>query len=418
MKKRILIVLLFVVVKVGAQTSAFSAIDSLSDKGRYHLALKKLKAIKNQSFLSNYKTAVIYESIDNYKETANYLETALKFKEDNKASLKLAKVYQKLSKSNQSIAIYEKLLAKDSLNLILEYQLGKLYLQYRKSKKAISLFKDLIEKDSTNAHYSYQLGLAYAYIKDRDRMINSFIETYKKDSLHVKSISKLALSFFKLREKDSTYLFINKGLAVAPNHININKVKVNQLYREKKIKEIVPVLLKLDSIKPMDLFTNTMLGKVYYNLEDFDNAKLRFENAAELDATNYKTYTYLGHIGMKKEDFTKAMFNYYRATTIGKEKRDEEYYGLASAYYKMKRPKMALRFYEKAFEENRKNYNAKFQVAKITDDLYKDKQMAYKQYKSYNDRFANIDKVESDYVQKRISEIKKDYFMRGEKLEE
>lgn len=32
--------------------------------------------------------------------------------------------------------------------------------------------------------------------------------------------------------------------------------------------------------------------------------------------------------------------------------------------------------------------------------------------------FKNLDKVESEYVQKRISEIKKDYFMRGEKLEE
>ncbi|MGK0329924.1 MAG: uncharacterized membrane protein YciS (DUF1049 family), partial [Polaribacter sp.] len=41
MKKKILIVVLFVIVKVGAQTSTFSVIDSLFAKGRYKLALKE-----------------------------------------------------------------------------------------------------------------------------------------------------------------------------------------------------------------------------------------------------------------------------------------------------------------------------------------------------------------------------------------
>jgi hypothetical protein len=67
MKKKILIVLLFTILKVGAQTSTFSTSDSLFAKGRYKLALKKLDE-KQPSFLSNYKKAVIYESIDNYKK--------------------------------------------------------------------------------------------------------------------------------------------------------------------------------------------------------------------------------------------------------------------------------------------------------------------------------------------------------------
>ncbi|AUC86388.1 hypothetical protein CW731_14355 [Polaribacter sp. ALD11] len=417
MKKRILIVVLFVIVKVGAQTPTFSRIDSLFENGRYQLALERLKALESPSFLSNYKMAVIYESIDNYKQTAYFLEQALTFKEDKKASLKLAKVYQKLRKSNLSIAIYENLLAKDSLNLILEYQLGKLYFNTKKINKATLIFKDLIKKDTLNASYSYNLGLLYSYLSDRDRMINSFIAAFKKDSTHIKAISKLALSFFKLREKDSTYLFIDKGLALVPSHISLNRIKVNQLYRENKYEETIPILLKLDSIEKMDAYNNTMLGKVYYNLEDYQNAEIRFKKVVEIDSEDFKTFTYLGHIAMKQKNYKSAMFNYYRATIIGQEKRDEEYYGLGTAYSEMKTPKMALKFYEKAFEENARNYNAKFQVAKITDDLYKDKKMAYKHYNSYIKRFLNRNKVESDYVLKRISEIKKDYFMRGEKLE-
>ncbi|WP_439128102.1 hypothetical protein, partial [Polaribacter sp.] len=97
MKKKILIILLFTVLKVGAQTPTFSAIDSLFENGRYQLALQQLNAIKTPTFLSNYKTAIIYESIDNYKKTIHFLENALTFKEDKKASLKLAKAYLRLS---------------------------------------------------------------------------------------------------------------------------------------------------------------------------------------------------------------------------------------------------------------------------------------------------------------------------------
>ena len=417
MKKRILIVLLFVIVKVGAQTPAFSSIDSLSENGRYQLALEKLKAIEMPTFLSNYKIAVIYESIDNHKQTAHFLEKALRLKESKKAHLKLAKVYQRLNKSKLSIGIYENLVAKDSLNLVLAYQLGKLYLKTKNHQKSITIFKSLIKKDSMNAHYSYQLGLAYAFAKERDRMINSFLDAYKKDTAHIRGISKLALSFFKLNEIDSTYLFINKGLALEPNHVSINRIKVNQFYREKKYEETIPILLKLDSIQKMDLFNNTMLGRSYYNLADFENAKERFEKAAVIDAEGFKIFTYLGHIAMQQKEYKNAKFHYSIAAVTGKEKRDEEYYGLANAYYEMKMPKKALRFYKKAFQENESNYKAKFQLAKLTDDLYKDKKMGYQQYKKYEELFLYSDKELSNFVLKRISDIKKDYFMKGETLD-
>ena len=71
MKKKILIVLLFTMLKVGAQTSTFSVADILFEKGRYKLALKELEN-KPSSFLSNYKKAVIYESIDDYKKAAQF----------------------------------------------------------------------------------------------------------------------------------------------------------------------------------------------------------------------------------------------------------------------------------------------------------------------------------------------------------
>jgi tetratricopeptide (TPR) repeat protein len=415
MKKKILIVLLFVIIKVEAQTSTFSAIDSLFAKGRYKLALQELDK-KQPSFLSNYKKAVIYESIDNYKKSVQFLENAVAFKEDENAKLKLAKNYRRLKQTQKAILIYEEILAKDSLNLVLQYQVGKLYLITRKPEKAETIFKYLISKDDTNANYSYHLGLAYALKGQRDPMINSFIDTYVKDTLHLKAVVQLAKSFKKLNDKDSTQLFIDKGLTLSKNHIDLNKLKINQLFTDKKYQETIPLLLNLDTIDKKDTYSTTMLGRSYYNIDSLEKAKKYFTKLAFLDDKDFESNTYLGHIAMKEKDYNVARLNYMMATFKGKEKRDEAYYGMATMYYETKKPKKAMNAFEEAYKENRSNYRALYQLAKLSDDYYKEKKIAYRHYNAYIERFYDSDKDIAAFVRSRIKEIKKDYFLRGESL--
>jgi tetratricopeptide (TPR) repeat protein len=415
MKKKILVVLLFGILKVGAQTSTFSASDSLFAKGRYKMALKELNK-KPSSFLSNYKKAVIYESIDDYKKTAEFLEKAIVFKDDEKAKLKLAKMYQILKKSKKAVPIYEAILEKDSLNLVLKYKLGKLYLITRNAEKAATTFKYLIRKDDTNANYSYHLGLAYALKGKRDPMMNSFIDTFEKDTLHIKAISRLAKSFKKLKDVDSTQLFVNKGLAISPNDIDLNKLKINQLFRDKKFLEAVPLLLNLDTIDKKDTYSLSMLGRTYYNLDSLDKAKKYFKKLSYMDKENYKASTYLGHIALKQKEYRAAKMNYVMATFIGEEKRDEEYYGLATVFFETKKPKQAIRAFEEAFKENRRNYKALYQLAKLSDDYYKDKKIAYKHYIKYIETFYESDEDMANFVRRRIKDIKKEYFLKGETL--
>jgi tetratricopeptide (TPR) repeat protein len=417
MKRKILIVLLFGTLKVGAQTSTFSTVDSLFEKGRYQLALNDLEEIETPSFLSNYKTAVIFESIDNYKKAIFFLEKALVLKDDYRAKLKLAKAYQRINKPSKSIKIYEDVLTKDSLNLVLKYQLGKLYLINKDATKAISIFKGLTHKDSLNANYSYQLGVSFALKNDRNRMINSFLETYAKDSTHLKAIVRLASSFNKLKERDSTQIFVERGLHIDSNHVALNKLKINQFYRDKKYAEAIPLLLKLDTITKNDTYSVSMLGRTYYNLDSFVKAKKYFNKLKSIERDNFKPYTYLGHIAVKEKNYKMAAINYRMATFIGKDKRDEEYFGLATVYYETKKPKDAIVNFEKAYKENYNNYKAFFQVAKLSDDYYKDKKIGYKYYKKYLERFLEKDKEMTNFVKTRIKIIKKDYFLRGEVLD-
>ena len=415
MKKKILIVLLFTMLKVGAQTSTFSVADILFEKGRYKLALKELEN-KPSSFLSNYKKAVIYESIDNYKKTVEFLEKAITIKDDKKAKLKLAKNYRRLKKSKKAILIYEEILLKDSLNLVLQYQLGKLYLITRNAEKGAAIFKYLIKMDATNANYSYHLGLAYTLKGQRNLMINSFIATFEKDTLHLKAITRLAKSFKKLKDIDSTQLFVDKGLVLSPNHFELNQLKINQLFKDKKYKETLPFLLNIDSLHKKDTYSINALGKVYYNLDSLEKSKKYFTKLSYIDKENYKANTYLGHIAMKEKDYKAAMINYMVATFKGQEDRDEEYYGLAMMYDETKKQKLAMKALEQAFNENKGNYRALYQLAKISDDYYKEKKIAYRHYNRYIERFYDSDEDIAAFVRSRIKEIKKEYFLRGETL--
>ena len=415
MKKIVLFLFIVAALKVEAQTSTFAVSDSLFAIGRYKMALLTLDKME-ASFLSNVKKANIYEAIDNFKKASEYYELALTFKEDYSTKLKLAKNYRSLKQSKKAILIYEEILEKDSLNLVLKYKLGKLYIINKKPEKAITCFKYLIENDKTNANYSYYLALSYALNGKRDPMINSLLDTYKKDSLHLKAIARLANSFNKLKDVDSTQLFTGKGLAINKNHIELNKLKVNQLYKDKNYKEAIPLLLNLDTIDRKDTYSKSMLGRMYFKLDSLDKAKKYFNKLYAMDRENFKAKTYLGHIAMIEEDYTTATFNYMMATYVGKEKRDEEYFGLGNVFLKKSQPKQALSAYEEAFKENRRNYKVLYQWAKLSDDYYKDKKIAYKLYIKYIETFYEKDLVIDAFVKRRIKDIKKEYFIKGETL--
>lgn len=392
-------------------------VDSLLLRGRYQKVLSLLKDAPD-SFQKFSTMGNVYYQIDKTKLAIVYYEKALDQKEDYKTKVQLGKAYQKVRGYDEAIAVFEEITEKDPENLLIKFQLGKLYLKKRKANKAIKTFKELMALDQSNPNYAYQKGIAYAMKKDRNEMIDSFLEAYEADSVHVKSLYQLANSFFKLKDKDSTHLFLKKGLELDPNHINMNRLMVNQTFREKRYNETLKALERLDSITPNEIFVLNMFGRTYYNMNQYEKSKDYFTKSKDKDSNDFKTWTYLGHNEMKLGNYKMAELNYRMATFIGKDKRDEEYYGLGHAYLKQEKPLEAIAMFDKAYKEDRGNYKALYQQARTTDDYYKEKKKAYQLYDQYVLQFENMDKDLTAYAQRRISEIKKDYFMKGETLGE
>lgn len=417
MKKKIFIIVLFLLYKAEAQTSAFKIIDSLSARGQYKKALRLLEKKRPQTFTSFRKSADIYYSIDDFKNAVYYYNYALKIKEDYKVQLQLANSYRKIKQYQKTIEIYKDIVGKDADNLFVTYQLGKLYLVTDQLKKAYLIFNKLTKEDVDNANYWYQLATIFGKIGDGNKMIDAYLKSYKSDTTHLKSIYKLASVYKKMRKKDSSNLFVEKGLNLDKNHINLNKLKINDLYIDKDYEESIVLLKHLDTINQNELYTQKMLGKSYFYLKDYDNAKLYLQKAKIIDREDFKIYTFLGHVEKALKNYPRAQSNYFLATMKGKKKRHLEYYSLGLLFLETKEPKIAIRMFKKALEENRYHYLSKYQLAITTDATFKDKKIAYKLYDDYVLRFEEKDKKMTAFAKSRLKELTKQLFLKGEKID-
>ena len=417
MKKKLYYIICMVIcLKVEAQVSTFKTVDSLTNIGRYQKALQALRELP-EDFITNKKTAHIYEAIDNHKLASTYYMKSLSIKEDYTVKVKLGKTYVKLGQIGKAITVFEEIIKNDSENLLVKYELGKLYLKTNRVRKAADVFKELIKADNSNANYSYYLGLVYDKQKENNKRIDAYLDAYKKDDEHIKAIEKLAIAYRALRDKDSSNLFVEKGLQIAPYNSNLNRLKINEFYRSEKYNEAIGLLKKIDSIEPNEHYTHKMLGKCYLKINDNINAKKHFSKALTLDGEDYSSHIFLGNIYFEEKELSKSIMNYFMATMVGKEPRDEAHLGIANVFFEQKKPIRVIEHYKKAIAENGANYKALYLLANFSDNYYKDKKIAYTHYKKYIDKFEYKDAVYTQTAKERIKDIKKEFFLQGEILE-
>ncbi len=417
MKKIYILLLVCMSIKVGAQTSTFSYADSLLEKGRYRLALANLKSVDTLQDVSNYKIGNIYASIDDHKKAIKHFKKSVEINDSFKVNLLLAKSFYKVKNYQKAIEIYETVLEKDSDNLIITYRLGKLYFSANNLKKASTVFKMLLEKDPNNPNYDYQLGLISSRKADGNEMLTHFLKAYKSDHTHLKSVYQLAKTYSLLRKRDSSRLFTDKGLLLDSSHKNLNKLKINELFRNKKYHAAITRLLMLDSITPNELYTKKMLGRSYFNIDSLSKAESNFKKAKILDKEDFKILTYLGHVYKAKKEYRKAFYSYLTATSVGKRERSEEYYSLGMLHLELKEPRMAIAMFKAAVKESDRKNKVLYQLALTSDTYYKDKKIAFEFYEDYINRFETKDKDITAFVKNRMKEIKTELFMKAEKVE-
>lgn len=410
-----LFIILFLIFKTEAQTSVLSVADSLMQNGNYIEALKRLNNTKPQTFEILVKQGNIYQNIGNHSNAVKKYHSALAKKKSNRVKQALGKSYLLQGNVNRAITIYEEVLTKDSLNLLLKYNLAKLYTKEFRKNDAIPLLNELIKTDSLNPEYYYNLGKIYenkgatGFLKSG----NYFLDAYRIDSTHIKSIYELTKFYKQLRFKDSTTIFIDKGLVLNPKSINFNQLKVKDLYTNKQYVKSLNYLKYLEDLNFKRMFTYKYYGMIYMKLKDYEMAKKYFIKAQKINWKDAQVLYYLGLIDKELGDLKSAEMNFIMSMMRLKPEIDKQLFELGLIALDKKDLKRAHQYFKDAYKNNSKNYYALFQLALASDDYFKEKKIALKYYKQYVDRFSSRDKKMYEYATKRIKELTKEFFMEG-----
>ncbi len=418
MRRKITILLLIILSnKTEAQTSVFKEIDSLLFTGNYQRALVVLESEQDKSVAVFDKTGDIYKSIGNYNKAIVNYQQALEKQESIVIKSKLGRIFELSGYSSKAMKTYEDVMQKDSLNLILINNLGKLYLSNYKATKAEYIFKYLIERDSLNPNYPYLLAQSYQKQDLFFAMGQSYLDAYNIDSLHIKSIYRLALFFKDLKDKDSTMVFIDKGLQLAPDNINFIQLKANQLYTSKDYKNTLSYLDKLERLNYKSVNVYEMFGMSYLKLDSLDLAKEYFNKALNIDRNNSKILYRLATVEYDLGEIKKAKFSLMMSIHTAKPDLDKQYYLLGSINKEENNLIEAIHYFEKSFQNNPKKYKALYELALSEDIYYEDKKKALKHYQKFIEKFELKDKEYTDFVTGRINQIKESLFLEGEKIE-
>jgi len=418
--KKIIVTLLLILLalKTEAQSSVFSVADSLLLKGDYQKALVLLENGSPKTPQIFDKIATIYQTVGNYNKAIDYYKKALKIENNENIKVKLSSAYNSAGLSSKAISIYEEIIEKDTSNLLVANSLGKLYLAKNKVTKAEKLFRYLNKIDSLNPNYPYQLAKSLSKQNKNFEMGQSYLNAFKIDTLHLKSIYGVAKFFKELRVKDSTMLFIDKGLKIDSSNLNFLQLKASELYFRKDYKNALTYLKKLDSLHFRSLNTYEMFGMCYLNLKDFKLAELNFKKALNLERTNSKIHYRLGSLYYQNNNFKLAKIYLMQSIMHAKPDIDKQYMILGVISKNEKDLHESIDLFNKAYKNNFNNYNALFQLALASDSYFEDKKIAYKHYQKYIERFDTKDKEITNYVLQRLKEIKKKSFIDGEIIDE
>ena len=356
----------------------------------------------------------LYFSKENYRKAHDYFHRALELDSTDLNRFKLAQICEKLKKYQKALYLYTQVWRKDSLNSFLHYRIAKLEMRLGNYQKAFEMLETLKAKDAHHPVYPYQMGLIKTLDFNYSKAIDYFLESFDRDSLNIDAIYQIAYSFNQLRIKDSTELFLKKGLKLDPDHQNLNRIKINRLSKEKKYDKAIALLLKQDSLYPNEFYNTKMLGLCFFKKEAYDEAATWFTRSYQNNKEDFNSLTYLGHIALKKGEHQDALQNYLLATMVGDIPRDEEYLGLGNVYQQMGKLKKAMEMFEKAYDENKNNDDALFEWALASDRYYKDKTIGYDRYKKYLKRFSHKnDSVKLDFIKSRMGAIKEKLFLKG-----
>lgn len=393
MKHLFKMLLLLIVVKAGAQSSALAVADSLYATGDYSKAIAQYKSLDEPSA---------------------------------KVLLQIARAYNGKGVKTAALEFYEKSLDTNANQPIAQTEYGRLLLTRSKFATADSVFSDLASRYPDNPEYFYQWGRALKGKKGKDTLIlggditktgitapeDAFARAVQLDSTHQKAIFELAKHYLQQKDYPIVEKLTRKALESDPENIEMIGVLAQNYYYKGWWTEALEWFNKLLDMGVDTLFVREKLGRAYYEKRMDKEAVEQYYEVLAYDDEDWGTHITLARLQSFLRNFDEALDHGKQALYFKDLPLDDVYFTLGRTYeFKKDFPK-AMEHYKKSVKENPENYQAIYGVAVAADNYYKNKEEVVILYERFIDKFTKT--KQSPYLvrlaQERVKDLRVEIF--------
>ncbi len=211
-------------------------------------------------------------SLKSYPEAIDHVRESTKLDPDNVwYQLFLAELDQLTGNLKEATEIYEKLTAKESLNMDYCYQLASLLLQQEKYPEAILIYNRIEEKTGITEEMSLQKQKIYLHqndLKGAEQELKKLIAAYPADSRYASILAEFYMSNGMPEKALETYKQIS---AMDPDNAYIH-MSMADYYRKTGNKEKAYEELKLGFANPnLDIDTKVSILLSFYSVNQIYN---------------------------------------------------------------------------------------------------------------------------------------------------
>lgn len=366
--------------------------------------------------VGNYSEAIAeYESLDQ-KNTSIYL--------------KLARAHQAKGTLDDALNYYAQA-ATGTDEVIAMNEYGKLLITKRKFKEADSVFTELINVYQTNPDFYYQRGRAKENIprnlkidaKDStttsaQRIIPHILD-YKKavalDSTHQKALGELAVFYLKRKEYPMVEKLAFKALESYPTNVEIIGTLAQSYYYKGWNEEAITWFERLIELGQSTQFIHEKLGNSYYKDRMYEKSIEQYLEALDFSPEDDYLHATLAKLYNHVEDLEAAEMHGLLAVLYKDQSIEEEYYTLSRTYEMKKDWKNAMKYANRALEENPDHKNAEYTKVIIADNYYEDRRAVLKLYEDFIKKYSDSEYAKYDPVlrlaRERRDKLNREIFM-------
>lgn len=377
----IFIILIVLVGKAEAQTSALAISDSLYALGNYEEAILELKSFEP-------KTEAVFVRLAKANEASGDWDTALEY--------------------------YHKILVQNPNRVLTAINYGELLQKVGDIKAADSLFTNLSIAYPKNASFQYRLG-EIKESKGDSISIELFRKAITLDATHQQALFKvakyeLAHSNYPLAKK-----FAKMGLEKNPKNVSLLSILAQTYYNQQYYRAAMEQFEKIVALGKGNEFVYNKLGMCYYRSFQYEEAIENFKECLKFEDRNSETHYNLGKLYAIIGDFQKSEIELLMAILIKKQPVDAEFLSLALTYKGLEDYKNMLKYTEAALEENPDNERALYEKAIAADNYFKDITSKIQYYQNYVNSYSkNGNPSLIELAQSRISDLKKEQHLQAE----